>query len=311
MKKNETFEITEATIPVIKQLAEHMPGGFFVYRADETEEFLMVNSTLIRMMGCEDEADFKKFTKNTFRGFVFIEDLDTVEKAIEKQIESDDFGMDYVEYRIRRKDGDIRWVRDYGHFVHTETYGDLFYVFINDYTEQYLKEVEEKRQAIENAKLRENILRELSYTDILTGLENRRAYEEKVTELSYKDALNLGVLFCDVNGLKRTNDNLGHEVGDKLVIQFSTYLKEYFPISSKYRISGDEFVIICENINKEKFDGIVDEFTKKIKDNNWIASIGAIYGNDHVRQLINKAETKMYDDKEAYYRQKGFDRRRR
>ena len=69
----------------------------------------------------------------------------------------DDNNLDYVEYRIIRKDGTVSWVEDYGHFVTTETYGDVFYVFLEDATERYLKmqkaaEVEallqEKREAL-------------------------------------------------------------------------------------------------------------------------------------------------------------------
>ena len=65
--------------------------------------------------------------------------------------------LDYVEYRIIRKDGEIRWIEDYGHFVRTRSSGDIFYVFIGDATEkkEQLQQwraslLDEQEQAIKN-----------------------------------------------------------------------------------------------------------------------------------------------------------------
>ena len=52
------------------------------------------------------------------------------------QIANSIYDFDYVEYRIIQKDGTIRWIEDYGHFMHTEMFGDIFYVFIDDSTER-------------------------------------------------------------------------------------------------------------------------------------------------------------------------------
>ena len=59
------------------------------------------------------------------------EDLKCVEKAISEQIEKEN-DLDYVEYRIVCKNGKEKFVRDYGRFVHTELYGDVYYVFLNE-----------------------------------------------------------------------------------------------------------------------------------------------------------------------------------
>ena len=56
-------------------------------------------------------------------------DLDKIEQSIQEQIFDSQYDLDYVEYRIIRKDGQIRWVEDYGHFIHTQNLGDIFYVF--------------------------------------------------------------------------------------------------------------------------------------------------------------------------------------
>ena len=75
------------------------------------------------------------------------DDLESVHKSIWEQIANSQYDLDYVEYRIIQKGGTIRWVEDYGHFIHSETEGDIFYVFVGDATEKrqrLLAEQEEK-----------------------------------------------------------------------------------------------------------------------------------------------------------------------
>ncbi len=120
----------------ILKLMDEMPGGFFVYSARGKEEILYANTALIRLFGCEDREDFQALTGGTFRGLVFPEDLEAVEESIWEQVGQSQFDLDYVEYRIQRKDGTIRWLEDHGHFVETEELGGIFYVFVADATEK-------------------------------------------------------------------------------------------------------------------------------------------------------------------------------
>lgn len=115
---------------------DEMPGGFFVYRADGTEEIIYANKALFRMFDCESEEMFRELTGNSFRGIVHPDDLEAVEKSIWEQIAASQYDLDYVEYRIISKTGEIRWVDDYGHFIHSEEAGDVFYVFVGDATER-------------------------------------------------------------------------------------------------------------------------------------------------------------------------------
>ncbi len=150
--------LNEETFPIIEQITMGMPGVFFVYHAEGDKELIYANQALVHLYGCETLEEFKEFTGYTFRGLVHPDDVEMVEESIAYQIATDENRLDYVEYRIIRKDGRINWVEDYGHFVQTETYGDVFYVFLEDATERYLKmqkaaEVEallqEKREALE------------------------------------------------------------------------------------------------------------------------------------------------------------------
>ena len=151
----------ETTIPVLQQMSEGIPGGFFIYHADGDEALIYHNSPLLRMFGCDTEEEFRKLTGYTFRGMVHPEDIEAVENSIRMQIANSVYDLDFVEYRIVQKNGDIRWIEDYGHFIHTEHYGDIFCVFIDDATERLKKHMVELKNM--NTQLRNAYLKESQY----------------------------------------------------------------------------------------------------------------------------------------------------
>ncbi len=138
---------TEERMSVMEWLAEQMPGGFFIYRADDTTEILYVNQSVCDIYGCSNVEEFRQLTGNTFKGMVHPEDYDSIQSSINDQIAnpSNSRHMDYVVYRIIKKDGSIRWVDDYGHFASLPGYGEVYYVFIGDITDSRMAAEEKKR----------------------------------------------------------------------------------------------------------------------------------------------------------------------
>ena len=138
---------TEERMPAIEWLAEQMPGGFFIYKADESTELLYVNKATCDIFGCADLTEFRALTGNTFKGMVHPEDYDMTQTSIDDQIAdiTNRSHMDYVVYRIIRKDGSVRWVSDYGHFSELPGYGEVYYVFIWDITDTKLAAEEKER----------------------------------------------------------------------------------------------------------------------------------------------------------------------
>lgn len=104
-------------ITLIGRIADEMPGGFFIYRANGDEELIYANTAMLRIFNCNTLEEFRELTGNSFRGIVHPEDLEAVEESIWKQIEKSQYDLDYVEYRIIQKGGEIRWIEDYGHFI--------------------------------------------------------------------------------------------------------------------------------------------------------------------------------------------------
>lgn len=120
----------------VMELLTTMSEGFFIYRAEEDEKILFANPTLIRLFGCKDIYEFRELTGNSFRGMIHPDDVERVEGEIKKQIRGTGKNIDYTEYRIVRKDGEVRKVCDWGHMEGSEEGNYLFYVIIRDITEE-------------------------------------------------------------------------------------------------------------------------------------------------------------------------------
>ena len=142
------FDINEATLPLVEEIGEHMPGGFFIYKAEAPEELLYANKACFDIFGCKDLEEFKNLTGYTFKGMLYPEDYEPVSKSIIEQIEVSEDSMDHVVYRITRKDGRIRWVDDYGHYTDTEMYGGVYFVFISDITERLAEQKADRKSVV-------------------------------------------------------------------------------------------------------------------------------------------------------------------
>ena len=132
------FELNEQTLAVIEEIGGHMPGGFFIYQAEAPEKLIYANRAVFDIYGCKDLEEFREYTGFTFKGMIYPDDYQKVCDSIVKQINDSQNRMDYIEYRIIRKDGAVRWVDDYGHYTETITYGGVYVVFISDITEKVL-----------------------------------------------------------------------------------------------------------------------------------------------------------------------------
>lgn len=152
----------------------------------------------------------------------------------------------------------------------------------------------EKRRLMEQ-------LEKLSFEDSLSGVQNRHALNDYIEYC--KQVNNIGVIYCDVLGLKKINDAQGHQAGDALIIRASESLKSNFRQKDVYRVGGDEFLVLCTDISEDIFLSKVETLRKDMKKNNAMMSLGAIWCEtvDDVDALIAEADGIMYEEKRAYY----------
>ena len=158
--------------------------------------------------------------------------------------------------------------------------------------------------------------------DQLTGLKNRRAFEIAMKEISLLPSISdYSVIIMDVNGLKKTNDDFGHRVGDELLMGASKCLKEFYENHCEvYRIGGDEFLAFTNEPIDNQYD-LITRFKSTLKSfkHDKITELGISIGianaadNNitNIEDLIRLADRKMYEDKEAFYNDGIHERRRR
>lgn len=156
-----------------------------------------------------------------------------------------------------------------------------------------------------------NQLREISLCDQLTKLGNRHAMEEYISNIG--SSKSLGVVYCDITGLKKMNDTMGHKMGDKLISDAAKSLKSAFGEYGLFRIGGDELLAVCVDIDEETMKKRVEILRKKAVENSVNLAIGMVLeGNyeNNLQKLMGEAEKLMYQEKNEYYRSIGIDRRR-
>ncbi|MEW1601175.1 GGDEF domain-containing protein [Streptomyces sp. DH-12] len=111
--------------------------------------------------------------------------------------------------------------------------------------------------------------RRLAFTDSLTGLANRRAVDarlDEAVERHRRDGAVVSLVVCDVNGLKRVNDTLGHSVGDRLLERFGTVLSlcgAMLPGALAARLGGDEFCLLAVGPPADEVVKAADEVCRR------------------------------------------------
>ena len=159
-----------------------------------------------------------------------------------------------------------------------------------------------------------------AYYDQMTGLQNRRAYSEKVEQLSKQLPVPCTVVMADINGLKEANDTLGHEAGDELITGTAECLRKSFDgiDCGIYRLGGDEFTVIMKKTEAEakrcleRLEKICADWKGKL-----IHGISISCGTASSEELsdldalLKAADQRMYAHKNRYYENTGKDRRKR
>lgn len=147
-------------------------------------------------------------------------------------------------------------------------------------------------------------LEALSYHDQMTQMLNRHALNRYTGSEAFQNRKSIGLIYCDLIGLKRINDNLGHGNGDRLIMQAAHILTDLFSPKNAYRIGGDEFLVICQDVSKQQLKQQVAQLRKRVAEESCALSIGYTWssGQDaNFSQLITLADDSMYRDKLAYY----------
>ena len=150
-------------------------------------------------------------------------------------------------------------------------------------------------------------LKILSSKDMLTGTMNRNEMNNYVEELSRGGKnfdSSVGVLFIDMNGLKRINDSQGHPAGDIMLKNLAEVLKRAFEENEVFRAGGDEFAVIKLDIGEEELFARMEKVKEYGKEfENLSFAIGGCVEKEcrNVRIALRIADERMYEDKRRFY----------
>lgn len=155
-------------------------------------------------------------------------------------------------------------------------------------------------------KLQKEEIEALSFTDQLTGLYNRRFFEEEMKRLDTKRQLPLSIIMADLNGLKIINDSYGHNKGDEILVEAAQILKESLREEDILaRQGGDEFSVLLPNTTKKEAESIEKRIKEKCRKKQIdMIPISIALGratkeksDQDIEKVLKKADDKMYKNK--------------
>ncbi len=256
-------------------------------------KWLQVNQALAEITGHPRD----RLIGMSFREITHPDDLDADVEAL-KQLIGGRRDRYVTEKRYMRADGSVIWISLSVSPVRDED-GAVLYLI------SQMQDITERKQT--EAKLAHQAMH-----DPLTGLPNRTLFTDRM--LLAKARLmrggSLAVLFCDLDRFKVVNDDFGHDVGDRLLIEAATRLRSTLrPTDTVARFGGDEFALLCEEVDLESAKQIASRIEHAFSapfliggHEVWVTtSIGIVLTTDPAvspDQLVSDADFAMYAAKQ-------------
>ena len=275
-----------------RTLLDHLPAVIYVEEVDRAGRTVHVSPRVEAMLGYRPEEWLAE--PQLFTGLLHPEDREHVLAQSERTKAN---GESYVmEYRLIARAGRSVWVRDEAMLVREECGCPPYWQgAMTDVTER--KTLEER-------------LRHQALYDYLTDLPNRDLLidrlENALVRAEGRGKL-VAVLFLDLDNFKHVNDSLGHEAGDRLLVEVAAQLREGLPAGDTIaRLGGDEFVVLHESLDSEReVDAVAERIAQTLRPTMVLgehevfvtASIGVTFGGsreDRPAVLLREADVAMY-----------------
>lgn len=226
----------------------NLPGGFFIYEAEGDEKILFAENNIVELFGCRSFEEFKEYTGGTFSGMVHPDDIQKVQTQIKAQTIFGEKRHDYVRYRIITKKGDVKYIEDFGHLLHSEGGRSYFYVFIVDVDQnEYFNN---SRNSFAEAEL----LSRIKETDQLTGLFTMSFFYHIVQNMLNSPEFwrkEVAFIHFDIPNFKLYNERFGFKMGDELLVSLAKIIREVFSGATISRFSDDHFVV-CVSASRDE-----------------------------------------------------------
>ena len=165
-------------------------------------------------------------------------------------------------------------------------------------------------------------MKNLAYVDSLTNVKNKLAYDDTVEYINEKirnGTAEFAVIMCDLNYLKHINDNLGHMAGDEAIQKTASILCKAFPLSTVFRIGGDEFAVLPTGLDYARIDEKLDALKTMLEDqrnisDNYLERISLAFGyavfergkDTSYQEVFERADKIMYEEKKKIHTRDGI-----
>ncbi len=274
-----------------KMLAENVSDVISVFNVTRNI-FTYVSSSVYNLRGFTVEEAMNESLDERLSPEALVIARREMEKNVKYFAENPDEEKFFItESRQVCKNGDVIWVETSRKYQYNDN-GEIESVNV-------IRKIDDRKKAQEE-------LLYVSYHDQLTGLYNRRFYEEEMKRINTKRNLPITLIMSDVNGLKLTNDSFGHQAGDLLLQKAANIFKRECRADEIIaRIGGDEFVILLPRTDEKEAEDLIkriEEAIEKEKKGNLILSISMGFAvkvdpTDNIDDVFKRAEDEMYKKK--------------
>ncbi|RIJ09492.1 diguanylate cyclase, partial [Pseudomonas sp. 91RF] len=235
-ERKRVHEALAARDVLLKKLSAHVPGGIYQFKMEFDGRFSVIYASDGIREIYELEPDVLLLNAESIFTRIHPQDVSRVRKSI--RASADHLSPWREEYRVQLPERGLRWVRGEATPEELPGGGVLWHGYISDISD--LKRVEEE-------------LRALSVTDALTGIHNRRYFQERLTtEMARveRGGGELSVIMLDIDHFKRINDQYGHAVGDRVLQAVCERIGHRLRRTDVFcRLGGEEFMVLCPDID--------------------------------------------------------------
>ncbi|RMP67684.1 hypothetical protein ALQ18_01459 [Pseudomonas marginalis pv. marginalis] len=293
-EQKRAYEALAARDRLLKKLSSHVPGGIF--------QFILEPKGSARFIYASDgmrdiyEIDPGVLQQDANRVFQRIHPLDL--ERVRESIRLSALQLSHwrEEYRVLLPQRGLRWIRGEATPEELAGGGTLWHGYVSDISD--LKRVEEE-------------LRALSITDSLTGIHNRRYFQDRLrAEMVRLNRLSgaLSLIMLDIDHFKRINDQYGHAVGDAVLQEVCKRIGQRLRRTDVFcRLGGEEFVVLCPQTNGDQAHNLAMELWQSLRSapmesvTRVTASFGVASwrGDEGIDELLLRADSAVYAAKQS------------
>ena len=293
-EQKRVYEALAARDRLLKKLSAHVPGGIFQFTLEPRDNWRFIYAS----DGMRDiyEIEVSALQQDASKVFERIHPQDAERVRTSIRLSALQLSHWREEYRVLLPQRGLRWIRGEATPEELPGGGTLWHGYVSDISD--LKRVEEE-------------LRALSITDSLTGIHNRRYFQDRLkAEMVRLNRTSgaLSVIMLDIDHFKRINDQHGHAVGDGVLQELCKRISQRLRRSDVFcRLGGEEFMVLCPNTDGEQAYGLALELWQSLRSAP-MASVGIVtasfgvaswQADEGIDALLLRADSAVYVAKQA------------